>query len=319
MAFVFNRAVYILDADASPAFDPGSQGGQIAAVKGTTIVYFHSTGTTWIRVDIGALSGADGNHVPIARGNATQDVAPTVGEVPSPASGDSASVYLTDGKLEYWVYSTVWTKAYVLQADLASNLAVGTITATGMPITNSNGTGFTIPEATVSLAGLLNAADKLSLSYITVTQPVDLDAMEADVADLTTLSGVPSNSGDLGTFTGTIIPDNLTIKAAFQALETALASYTIKTVTDSTTVDFTVTGTDMTADVILDPTQHNEFAIVAGASGLKLSKQSIPVFASRALGEASGLTTGDAYYLAGTNPEGIIAFGVGGPTFYKVA
>ncbi len=46
MAFVFNRAVYILDADASPAFDPGSQGGQIAAVKGTTIVYFHSTGSS---------------------------------------------------------------------------------------------------------------------------------------------------------------------------------------------------------------------------------------------------------------------------------
>lgn len=44
-------------------------------------------------------------------------------------------------------------------------------------------------------------------------------ALAADVADLITLSGVPANSTDLGTFTGTSIPDNTTIKGALQALE----------------------------------------------------------------------------------------------------
>jgi len=42
----------------------------------------------------------------------------------------------------------------------------------------------------------------------------------ADAADLVTLSGVAANATDLGTFTGSIIPDTSTIKAALQALET---------------------------------------------------------------------------------------------------
>jgi hypothetical protein len=46
--------------------------------------------------------------------------------------------------------------------------------------------------------------------------------VQADVDDLITLSGVPANSTDLGTFTGTTIPDGSDNKEAFQALETAL-------------------------------------------------------------------------------------------------
>ena len=42
----------------------------------------------------------------------------------------------------------------------------------------------------------------------------------AAVANLVTLSGVAANSTDLGTFTGTVIPDAQTIKAALQSLET---------------------------------------------------------------------------------------------------
>lgn len=60
------------------------------------------------------------------------------------------------------------------------------------------------------------------LAFITITQAVDLDALEADVADLTTLSGVASNATTLGTFTGTTITDNQTVKAALQLLETSL-------------------------------------------------------------------------------------------------
>ena len=48
-----------------------------------------------------------------------------------------------------------------------------------------------------------------------------LDSAVADIADLVTLSGVAANSTDLGTFTGTTIPDAQTIKQALQALETA--------------------------------------------------------------------------------------------------
>ena len=46
------------------------------------------------------------------------------------------------------------------------NLALGTRTATTMPITNTAGTGVTLPVATTTLAGLMSAADKLKLDGI---------------------------------------------------------------------------------------------------------------------------------------------------------
>lgn len=57
---------------------------------------------------------------------------------------------------------TVWQRAP--GGAMATNLALGTITSTTIPITNSNGTGFTLPSATTTLAGLLSAADKVKLN-----------------------------------------------------------------------------------------------------------------------------------------------------------
>lgn len=48
----------------------------------------------------------------------------------------------------------------------AVNLALGTRTSTTMPITNSAGTGVTLPIATTTLAGLMSAADKVKLNGI---------------------------------------------------------------------------------------------------------------------------------------------------------
>lgn len=47
-------------------------------------------------------------------------------------------------------------------------------------------------------------------------------SVDSRVDDLIDLSGVPEGSTDLGTFTGTTIPDNSDNKEAFQALETAV-------------------------------------------------------------------------------------------------
>lgn len=52
----------------------------------------------------------------------------------------------------------------------------------------------------------------------------DLTAVEEDVADLVTLSGVAANSENLGSFTGDIITDDSTVKEALQELETAIES-----------------------------------------------------------------------------------------------
>ena len=46
------------------------------------------------------------------------------------------------------------------------NLALGTRTSTTMPITNTAGTGVTLPVATTTLAGLMSAADKVKLDGV---------------------------------------------------------------------------------------------------------------------------------------------------------
>ena len=61
---------------------------------------------------------------------------------------------------------TDWMNAKLSSYLTVVNLALGTRTANNIPITNSGGTGVTLPEATQSLAGLLTAADKIKLDGI---------------------------------------------------------------------------------------------------------------------------------------------------------
>lgn len=61
-----------------------------------------------------------------------------------------------------------------------------------------------------------NAVDAINNTLTT-----DIDAVEADVAALTTLSGVPSEQTHLGTFTGTTVGNSKNVHQAIQALITA--------------------------------------------------------------------------------------------------
>lgn len=61
---------------------------------------------------------------------------------------------------------TDWMNAKLSSYLTVVNLALGTITTTSVPITNSGGTGVTLPAATTSLAGVLTAADKAKLDGI---------------------------------------------------------------------------------------------------------------------------------------------------------
>ena len=54
-----------------------------------------------------------------------------------------------------------------------------------------------------------------------------LAAVITDASDLQTLSGIADGNSDLGTFTGSTIADSTTIKAALQALETALEAQSL--------------------------------------------------------------------------------------------
>lgn len=67
----------------------------------------------------------------------------------------------------------------------------------------------------------LEASAISTLTTRTVSMP-DEDVDLGEISKLRTLSGTSSGATDLGTFTGTTIPDTSTIKSALQSLETAL-------------------------------------------------------------------------------------------------
>mgnify|MGYP000160874706 CR=1 FL=1 len=138
----------------------------------------------------------------------------------------------------------------IITVDVGATSGVTNLTYTSSAsngiVVSDTGIDATLPAATTLIAGLMIPAQFDKLANITITQAVDLDALESDVADLTTLSGVASNSTTLGTFTGATIPDNSTVKAALQSLETALEArqeLKIRTVTSNPTISATTDGT----------------------------------------------------------------------------
>lgn len=106
----------------------------------------------------------------------------------------------------------------------ATNLGVDTITATTIDVTSSDGTDTTLPAATPTTAGVMTA------------EHVN------DIDDLITLSGVAENEEDLATFTGVIIDDDQTIKAALQDLEDNMVLNNYETATDPTVNDDAADG-----------------------------------------------------------------------------
>lgn len=106
----------------------------------------------------------------------------------------------------------------------ATNLTM-TRNATTVTIASDTGTDAVIPAADGTNAGLMVPAQFNKLGFITITQAVDLDAAEADIADLTTLSGVASNATNLGAFDAAgnaYVGNPVTMKQGFQNLATGM-------------------------------------------------------------------------------------------------
>ena len=101
-----------------------------------------------------------------------------------------------------------------------------TPSATTVVINSSTGADATITAATTSLAGVMTATDKINLT------------------GLITLSGVSAGSTGLGTFTGSIISDNTTIKNALQQLESYTQTIPIITKGNLTSADNKLTVTN---------------------------------------------------------------------------
>jgi len=209
----------------------------------------------------------------------------------------------------------------VVTVDVGATSGVTNLTytssATNGIVVSDTGSDATILAATTSIAGLMVPAQFDKLGFLTITQAVDADALEADVADLTTLSGVASNATSLGTFTGTTIPDSSTIKAAFQSVETAMEAnfvtnnrqHKIRVVSANTTISATTDGTvvfDTAGTVATLPSPTNELILriknVSGGNitmtghldGTASSTITIPSLETRVLH-----STGSTFYIIG--------------------
>jgi hypothetical protein len=105
----------------------------------------------------------------------------------------------------------------------------------------------TMPDANVNLGDIATLQSDLNVAESDIdTLQSDLDAAEVDIADLQTLTGVAANATDLGTFTGSTIPDGSDIKEALQALETEVESVSGSDISDLETLTGAGAGaTDM--------------------------------------------------------------------------
>ena len=92
---------------------------------------------------------------------------------------------------------------------------------------DSTGLG-TFSGSTIGDSATIKAAlQSLETSLETKGSAGSVTSISTNVGDLVTLSGVSQNDEDLGTFTGSTISDNVTIKAALQALETAVEAASV--------------------------------------------------------------------------------------------
>ena len=132
--------------------------------------------------------------------------------------GDAASAYNTLGKLEDKIQeeaAAARAAESVIQSDVDTNEADGDTDRA--LIRTEMATNETNRDASVE-------AIRLALQNDVDANEADSDAAEAalanDIGHLVTLSGVAVDSDHMGTFTGSTIADNQTVKQALQALET---------------------------------------------------------------------------------------------------
>jgi len=84
-------------------------------------------------------------------------------------------------------------------APLATNLGISNRTATTLDITSSTGTSATVPEASITEAGLLNASDKIQLNNLAT----DLSSKLVKASNLSDLTNVSDARTNLGLVIGT--------------------------------------------------------------------------------------------------------------------
>lgn len=145
----------------------------------------------------------------------------------APSAEGELSVTVTSPKVKAYVAGA---NREVVTADQAQTLTNKTVDVDNNTVSNI--------EVDNLKAGVLNTSTTLSgasdtqvpsalasKTYIDNSVSTAVGVVQGQVDNLVTLSGVPVNSTNLGTFTGSTIPDNQTEKQALQALETGLEAH----------------------------------------------------------------------------------------------
>jgi hypothetical protein len=111
------------------------------SIAANDVYTFSTDGTDWLVTSklVAASGSADGYHVDVVRGNATKNVAPTIGEHPSAIDGSSAQILLSDGSIEHWNFDTAWTLQFTESptGGYRYTSAQSEIWATGLGVTTA--------------------------------------------------------------------------------------------------------------------------------------------------------------------------------------
>ena len=180
-----------------------------------------------------------------------------VGSIANDGTGDTlraAGVKINDNFSELYTALGTGTAITLTSSVAELNILDGaTLTTTELNyvdgVTSAIQTQLNAKAASADLATVATSGDYEDLTN-TPTIPT---ASSLSVDDLITLSGVAEGSANLGTFTGSTVADNQTVKQAIQALETAVegkqASITaVLTLTASTSAPTVSAGTFAVAD-----------------------------------------------------------------------
>ena len=122
----------------------------------------------------------------------------------TPSDGDvnytqdaSADPDVTSGAAMYVYGSAQWNRIAEFESlDVETNLTIGTTTATGVEIVSSTGANVTLPAVNATTAGLMPSSMIAAL-------------------------GIGATDANMGTWTGSTITDNVSLKVGLQELETA--------------------------------------------------------------------------------------------------
>ncbi|MEM1225964.1 MAG: hypothetical protein AAGJ40_09705 [Planctomycetota bacterium] len=176
-----------------------------------------------------------------------------------------------------------------------TNLSV-TPSPTNVVVASSSGTDATLPLSDATNAGLFAPADFTKVGHITVTQAVDLDAIETDVADHQAALGIADGAQNFGLFTN--LSDNASLLTLLGEVDTAIGGIKVQSVVADIAARDAQTGLTSGAltyviDASADATVASGAALYAydGSAHQKISEfESLDVVSDLAIGTLTTTT-----------------------------